>query len=168
MIILGIDPGLNATGYGAIEAQSERMQAVAAGTIRPSPRGSMGRRLTELYDALDRIIRRTQPAVAVLEAVFTHHAFLTTAAMMAHARGAICLLSEQRGVSLVEYLPTRVKKALTGYGQASKEQMARAVGSWLACDVDAWPSDATDALALAIAHAQIARADAVLHEQAAG
>ena len=168
MVILGIDPGLNATGYGAVEAQGERMRAMAAGTIEPSSRGPMGRRLAELYEALDQIIRRTQPAVAVLEAVFTHHAFVTTAAMMAHARGAICLLSEQRGVPLVEYLPTRIKKSVTGHGRASKEQLARAVGSWLACDVEAWPSDATDALALAIAHARIARTDAVLHEQAAG
>ena len=162
MIILGIDPGLNATGYGAIEARAERVQALAVGTIRPSPKQPLAHRLRELYDALAGVMDRTHPAVTVLEAVYTHHQFLTTAAMMAHARGAICLLGAQRGLPVVEYLPTRIKKALTGHGTASKEQVARAVGARLDCDVTAWPSDATDALALAIAHAHIARTETTL------
>lgn len=166
MVILGVDPGLNSTGYGAVEVRGDRLHAVAAGTIQPNNRAPLPARLQELYEALGGVIVRVRPMVMVLEAVYTHHQFVTTAAAIAHARGVICLLGAQRGLPLIEYLPTRIKKSLTGHGAASKEQVARAVGGWLDCDVTAWPSDATDALALAIAHAHIARTDAVLQGRA--
>ena len=162
MVILGIDPGLNITGYGAVSAHGDRLQVVAAGTIQPNDRATLPVRLQELYDALGGVITRAHPSVIVLEAVYTHHQFVTTAAAMAHARGVICLLSAQHNIALVEYLPTRIKKALTGHGTASKEQVARSVGTWLGCEVSAWPADATDALALAAAHAHMAQRQTVL------
>ena len=157
MLILGIDPGLNATGYGIVAGGPEGLRAVAAGVIRPPHRQPLSRRLHQLYEALSRVIDANPPEVLVLESVFVHHQFLTTAALMAHARGVVCLLAAQRGLSLIEYLPTRIKKALTGHGQASKEQVAGAVGMWLGFDAGAWPSDTTDALGIAIAHAHIAQ-----------
>ena len=163
MTILDVDPGLNATGYGVIAVSSDRMRMVAAGAVRPPQRLPIGRRLRCLYDGLAQAIAAHQPNLVILESLFTHHAYLTTAALMAHARGVACLLSAQHGLTLIEYLPTRVKKALTGYGSASKDQVARAVGMWLDVDLTAWSSDATDALALAIAHAHISKADARLH-----
>ena len=162
MVILGIDPGLNVTGYGAVRVSGEHVQAMAVGTIQPNGRAPLPARLHELYEALSGVIARVRPSVMVLEAVYTHHQFVTTAAAMAHARGIICLLSAQHGVALVEYLPTRIKKALTGHGTASKEQVARSVGAWLDCEVSAWPSDATDAVALAAAHAHMAQRQAIL------
>ena len=155
MVIMGIDPGLNATGYGVIATQPDRLQVVAAGVIRPSARQPLAKRVQHLYEALAHVIDAHQPTLAVLESLYTHHQYLTTAALMAHARGVACLASAQRGVEVVEYLPTRVKKALTGYGSASKEQVSRAVGMWLGVDAGEWSSDTTDALALAIAHAHI-------------
>ena len=152
---MGIDPGLNATGYGVIAVSSDRMQIVSAGAVHPPQRLPIGRRLRCLYDGLEQAITTHQPELVILESLYTHHQYLTTAALMAHARGMACLLSAQHGLELVEYLPTRIKKALTGYGSASKEQVARAVGMWLGVDSTAWSSDATDALALAIAHAHI-------------
>ena len=155
MIIMGIDPGLNATGYGLIVADPGRLQLVAAGAIRTPQRKPLAMRLHVLYDALAQVIDTHQPTIAVLEALYTHHQYLTTAALMAHARGVACLLSVQRNLPLVEYLPTRVKKALTGNGHASKDQVARMVGLRLGQGDPSWSSDVTDALALAIAHAQI-------------
>ena len=157
MRILGIDPGLNATGYGVIETTGDRLQVVDAGTIRPSARQPLASRLLELASELARTIDAHQPNVVVLEALFIHHQYLTTAALMAHARGVACLISAQHRLPVAEYLPTRVKKALTGYGTASKEQVARAVETWLGVRQAEWSSDATDALALAIVHAHISR-----------
>ena len=158
MIILGIDPGLNSTGYGIIRAESGRCSLEAAGAIRPSARQPLPQRLHQLHAGLSRIIDTHRPELAVIEALFVHHQYLTTAALMAHARGVACLVSAQFSVPLVEYLPTRIKKALTGHGSASKEQVAKAVDLWIGGGIDSrWPSDTTDALALAIAHAHISR-----------
>ena len=155
MIVIGIDPGLNATGYGVITAEADRVQVLAAGAVCPSPRATLARRLQALYDGLERVIATHQPTTAVLEALYTHHQYVTTASLMAHARGVACLVAAQHELAVVDYLPTRVKKALTGHGAASKDQVARMVGVWLGVDPREWSADATDALALAIAHAHI-------------
>ncbi len=166
--ILGIDPGLNATGYGVIAASSNRMQLVHAGVIRPSARRSLAQRVLTLYEQLTDVIQSTQPALTVLESLFTHARYLTTAALMAHARSVAMLVSAQHGLPVVEYLPTRIKKALTGYGAASKDQVARAVEVWLGVRGAAWASDTSDALALALAHAHITRIDGMMAPQRLG
>ena len=156
--ILGIDPGLNATGYGIIDvAPEERMRVLAAGAVKPSARQPLARRLHDLYDTLTRIVDAHHPQLMVLESLFTHHAYVTTAALMGHARGVACLVGAEHDMRVIEYLPKRVKKAVTGNGAASKEQVARAVGMWLGLETSSWASDVTDALALAIAHAQMSR-----------
>lgn len=161
--ILGIDPGLNTTGYGVIATEPDRLRLVAAGVIRPPAGRPLGERLARLYDGLNHVIDTHRPTLIVLEALYTHHQYLTTAALMAHARGIACLLSAQHHLPLTEYLPTRIKKALTGYGSASKDQVSRAVGRWLSVEAQGWASDVTDALGLAIAHAQISRSDGILN-----
>ena len=133
MVILGIDPGLSATGYGFIE--------------------SLAQRLAFIHAALGDLMTRYHPDAVVLEKIFTHHQHVTTAAMMGHARGVACLAAQEHGLSVEEHLPTHVKKSLTGHGAASKEQVARMVGQWLGHADPAWSRDATDALALAIVHA---------------
>jgi crossover junction endodeoxyribonuclease RuvC len=159
MRILGIDPGLHATGFGVIDVSGNGFTLVDAGAIRPSPRKPLSTRLGQLHDGLTQVIKTHRPQMMAVESVYTHHEFVTTAALMAHARGVVCLLCDQHGMSLSEYLPTRIKKALTGHGTASKEQVSRAVGMWLSLDTSSWASDVTDALALAIAHAHIAVSD---------
>ena len=151
-MILGVDPGLNITGYGVISLQAERMELVAAGDIRPPKSRPLAERLQALHAALCDVIARYRPSVAVLEKIFVHHGHVTTAALMAHARGVVCLAVQERGIELAEYLPTHIKKSLTGRGQASKDQVARMVGQWVSVEAG-WSSDATDALALAIVHA---------------
>ena len=152
MIVLGVDPGLNATGYGLMRVQDDELTLVAAGDIRPPKKQPLTVRLEFLHGALSRLIARHHPATMVLEMVFTHQSYVATAALMAHARGVACLAAQQHGMTLAEYPPARVKKALTGNGNASKTQVARMVGQWLGQDDASLSSDATDALALAIAH----------------
>lgn len=155
MIILGIDPGLNVTGYGAIAAEGRRIQLVTAGDIRPPRRHPMGERLNYLHEALDALIGRQHPDTVVLEMVFTHQDYVNTATLMAHARGVACLVVQQHGIPLVEYPTARVKQALTGRGAATKEQVAKMVAQWIGVREASWSFDATDALALAIAHAHM-------------
>lgn len=160
MLILGVDPGLNATGYGILAADGAHLRVVTAGAICPPKRPKrqpLASRLEVLHGELSRLIARYHPHVMVLEMVFTHHSYVTTAALMAHARGVACLAAQEHGLALAEYPPARVKKALTGNGNASKEQVARMVGQWLGGLDGSLSSDATDALALAVAHAHMDR-----------
>jgi crossover junction endodeoxyribonuclease RuvC len=155
MVILGIDPGLNATGYGAIAVEGRLASLITAGDIRP-PRGRpLPERLHYLHAALAQILNSQHPDAVVLEMVYTHQSYVNTAALMAHARGVACLATQQQAIPLVEYPPARVKKALTGRGAASKDQVAQMVTQWLGVCDPAWSHDATDALALAIAHAHM-------------
>lgn len=155
MIILGIDPGLNVTGYGVINAIDRQLKLVTAGDIRPRRNKPLPQRLEELHAALCRLIRQQQPETIVLEMVFSHQDYVGTAARMAHARGVACLAAEQAGVALVEYPTARVKKAIAGRGAAEKEQVAQMVHRWIGSRDPSWSLDATDALALAIAHAHL-------------
>ncbi len=152
MMILGVDPGLNATGYGLVEPTATQLRIVAAGDIRPPAKQPLADRLAFIHQALSALISRYHPGAAVLEKIFTHHSYLTTATLMGHARGVACLAMQEHGVPLAEYAPTQVKKSLTGNGGASKEQVARMVEQWLHYRDPTWSSDATDALALAIVH----------------
>ena len=157
MIILGVDPGLHATGYGVMETIPPRLRLIAAGEIRAPRAQPLAERLEFIHAALSQVIRRYHPETVVLEKLFTHHDHVTTAALMGHARGVACLAAQECGVPLAEYPSTQVKKSLTGNGHASKEQVARMVGYWLQASDPSWSSDATDALALAIVHAHLER-----------
>lgn len=155
MIILGIDPGLNATGYGILETLRDHLRFIAAGDIRPPKKEPLPRRLGAIHDELLRLMGRYRPDTIVLEKIFTHYRHVTTATLMAHARGVACLVAQEHGLPLAEYPPTQIKKSLTGSGHASKTQVARMVGHWLQQADGAWSADATDALALAIVHAHV-------------
>ena len=155
MVIMGVDPGLNATGYGIIEAERSRLRVITAGDVRPPKQQPLSERLGVIHDELRRLITRFHAETLVLEKIFTHHDHVTTAALMAHARGVACLAAQEHGLPLAEYPSTQVKKSLTGNGAASKAQVARMVGQWLQAADPSWSVDATDALALAIIHAHI-------------
>ncbi|MBI3011820.1 MAG: crossover junction endodeoxyribonuclease RuvC [Candidatus Omnitrophica bacterium] len=155
MVILGVDPGLNVTGYGIMEALPDHLRLITAGDIRPPRAEALAQRLGVIYRTLSQLIVRYHPDTVVLEKIFTHYRHVTTATLMAHARGVACLVAQEHGVPLAEYPPTQVKKSLTGNGSASKEQVARMVGQWLRQTEEAWSADTTDALALAIVHAHI-------------
>ena len=155
MRILGIDPGLGITGYGVIEVSGKKPKVIEAGVIRSKTKHKIEKRLLEIYRSIENLIKDTKPNVAVLEELYSHYKHPRTSILMGHARGAICLAVEEQGVELVNYASTRVKKAITGRGHASKQQIQRTVTSLLNLGKTPEPPDVADALALALTHANI-------------
>lgn len=153
MRILGIDPGLNITGFGLIEIKNDRLVLIDAGTIEPKSSEGMGLRLNKIHRILTRVIETHQPKVMVLEKIYTHHSRLATASILGHARGVICLAAAQQQMDLVEWPVKRIRKALLGQGNASKEQTQVMVKRMLAIESIEMPLDTSDALALALGHA---------------
>jgi len=152
MMVLGIDPGLNITGYGLVSTRDHSMCLVEAGEIRSTSKQPFEFRLTELYAGLKEIVDEFKPDVMAFEELYAHYQHPRTAIIMGHARGVLFLVAGQAGIPVCSYGATKVKKAVTGIGNASKEQVSRMVTDVLSCvDVPGRP-DVTDALAVAICH----------------
>lgn len=152
MRVLGIDPGLQITGYGCVEGDALRPRIVEAGVVRLTksrePR-TVGDRLVELDRDVREIIERTSPDTLALEGLFAHYRHPETAIKMAHARGVIVLAARSAGLGLVELKPAEVKKAATGSGRATKEQMQLSIQSMFNLPQLPKPADLADALAIA-------------------
>ncbi len=149
-IILGIDPGLNTTGYGVIECTGSTMRLVEAGVVRTRAKGTIESRLAELHEGITEVITAHQPERMAIEQLFSHYERVRTAILMGHARGVIVLAAGQAKVAVTSYEPTRVKKTLTGNGRAAKPQMQLAVKLQLKLNEVPEPHDVADALAVAI------------------
>lgn len=154
MFVMGIDPGLTATGYGVVENGHPPL-ARLAGVIRTDPDAPMGARLAELHAGLAHVIQETGPDVIALETVFTNQN-LQTAISVGRASGVAMLAAAQAGVPVFEYVPTVVKSAITGDGSASKAQIQQMVARLLRLAEPPRPADAADALALALCHLRAA------------
>ncbi|MEL6898592.1 MAG: crossover junction endodeoxyribonuclease RuvC [Planctomycetota bacterium] len=151
--ILGIDPGLNITGYGVVSMSERRMNSlhlIEAGVVRMTPKAPMPQRLHELFRDLREIIEEHQPERIALEQLYSHYERPRTAILMGHARGVICLAAEMSGIPVDSFEPTRIKKMLTGSGRATKEQMQDAVQMQLSLKDRPEPADVADAIAAAI------------------
>jgi len=148
--ILGIDPGLNRTGYGIIEVSGGRLSWIDSGIIRV-PAGDLPQRLETILRELAIVITRTAPDEASVEKVFVNVNPKSTL-LLGQARGAAICAAVAAGVGVFEYSALEVKQATTGYGRADKLQMQKMVQRLLGLD-RAPPSDAADALACAICHA---------------
>jgi crossover junction endodeoxyribonuclease RuvC len=155
MRILGVDPGLRVTGYGAIEIDARGPRLVEAGVIAPAVGAPLEDRLGELFREMCAVIASTDPAVMVVEELWTAYRNPTTAVLMGHARGVICLAAGAHGVAVRHLVHTLVKRALVGSGGARKEQVKRMVMQQLHLSVRPEPDDVSDALALALALANI-------------
>jgi len=152
MRILGIDPGLNTTGYGVLEIIDDRPQLVEAGIVRGKSRGSITARVKEIYAGVADVVISLKPDVLALEKLYAHYDRPTTAILMGHARGVICLAAAEAGVAVEDYAATQVKKTLTGNGRAPKAQMQRAIQLELGLSSIPEPADVADALAIAFCH----------------
>ena len=148
--ILGIDPGLNRTGYGVIEIGDGRLRHVAAGVIRVPP-GALAERLAHILGELAEVIRATQPSEAVVEKVFVNVNAQSTL-LLGQARGAALCAAVTAGLKVHEYTALQVKQAVVGYGKADKIQVQKMVQRLLALNHVPRP-DAADALACSICHA---------------
>lgn len=149
MRILGIDPGLQITGYGVLDWKPIRPVLVDGGVIRLKPKTPLADRLVELETELDSLLEEHQPEVCAVEQLYSHYAHPRTAILMGHARGVILLLARKRGIRLEQFAANRVKQSLTGHGHASKAQVQRAVQAQWNLPQLPEPPDVADALAVA-------------------
>jgi crossover junction endodeoxyribonuclease RuvC len=158
--ILGIDPGLNITGYGVLEcgqssatgSASAGLRICEAGVVRGKSRRSLTDRLVEIHTGVAEVIAGLKPDVMALEELYMHYKRPRTAILMGHARGVICLAAAEAGIPVIHYSATQIKKILTGAGRASKSQVQRAIQRELGLPQVPDPPDVADALAVALCH----------------
>ena len=162
MRILGIDPGLQRTGFGLIDAEGQRLAYVASGTISTleAPRGDLPLRLKIIFDGVQEVVQRWQPSCASVEIVFVNVNPQSTL-LLGQARGAALAALVSAGLGVSEYTALQMKKAIVGHGLASKSQVQEMVKRLLT--LPALPGkDAADALGLAISHAHAGASFAAL------
>ncbi|MGA8574844.1 MAG: crossover junction endodeoxyribonuclease RuvC [Candidatus Cybelea sp.] len=151
MRILGIDPALRTTGYGAIERCNGRVRLIEAGVVAPRTDATLEERLRQLHAGICEVIAATEPGLVVIEELYTSYTNPRAALLMGHARGVLCLASAQAGIAVHSLGHTRVKRALVGSGSARKEQVNAMVTRLLGLRRPPKPNDVSDALALALA-----------------
>ena len=162
MRILGIDPGLQCTGFGVIDVQGSALHYVASGTIKTGAASQLlPARLKTLFDGINEVVATYQPQVASVEIVFVNVNPQATL-MLGQARGACLTALVSCDLSVSEYTALQMKKAIVGYGKAAKSQVQEMVMRQL--NLPGLPgTDAADALGLAIMHAQVAKTTAALN-----
>lgn len=151
-IYLGIDPGLNRTGYAILERSARGPILREGGVIRSTVALTLAERVLEIGTGLREVIAQYQPQTMAIEQVFSKVNHPKTAILMAHARGAILFAAAEAQLPIMHYSPRQVKKLLTGAGTASKEQVQRAVQRELRLEKLLEPNDVADATAVALCH----------------
>lgn len=149
--VLGIDPGLNITGYAVVDFPGGPPAIIEAGAIRPPNRGALADRIAALHEEVADLVAQTRPDLLAVETLYAHYKHPRTSILMAHARGVILLAARQAGVGIRDLPATNVKKSLTGNGHATKRQMQLAVQQECGLDAPPEPADVADALAIALA-----------------
>jgi crossover junction endodeoxyribonuclease RuvC len=158
--VLGLDPGLQVTGYAILEARAHGPHVLEAGIVRTAEGRAptdVARRVRCLYDGIVEVMEQFRPAAVAVEQLFAHYAHPRTAILMAHARGVLLLAAAQRDLPVVSYAATRIKKTVTGSGRASKEQVQHAIRRELGLAQVPEPADVADALAAALCHFHLQR-----------
>lgn len=151
--ILGVDPGLNFTGYGVVVWTPRGIKMLEAGVVRSKPTQDLSVRLAEIHQGITEVIRLYQPQTVALEQLYSHYERPRTAILMGHARGCICLAAAEAQLTVHDYAATQVKKTLTGNGRAPKLQVQVSIQRELQLASLPEPSDVADALAVALCHA---------------
>ena len=123
--VLGIDPGLNTTGYAVLEVAARGPKLCEAGVIRGRARASLAARVAEIFAGVADVIATLAPSCMAIEELYSHYKRPRTSILMGHARGVICLAAAQAGIPVASYSAMRIKKTLTGNGRAAKPQMQR-------------------------------------------
>lgn len=149
-IYLGIDPGLNRTGYSLLKRSSKGPLLKEGGILTADRKQSLAARVHEIGEGLREIMTEFSPDMIALERIFSFGPNPKTAIMMAHLRGAILLIATDYEVPVVDYSPTQIKRLLTGNGRATKEQMQFAVKNELQLKKIPEPHDVADATAIAL------------------
>jgi crossover junction endodeoxyribonuclease RuvC len=150
-LVLGIDPGLRACGWGIVRGGA-RPEFVACGSIKPHPRDSFARRLLFLHGGLERLVASFRPDEVAIEDPFVGALQPASALAIGQARAAAVIAAAQAGLDVEFYAPAAVKSAVSGYGQGDKRQVQAMVRMLLSLEAPPEPVDAADALAVAICH----------------
>ena len=151
MIVLGVDPGTAVTGYGVVKGEgSASPLLLECGVIRTKPRDTLAARLLAIHEGITDIIERHRPDCVCVEDVFYARNVRTTV-VLGHARGVIMLAAAKAGLEVHEFPPAEIKKAVTGSGGASKEQVQFMVAKLLRLKTVPEPADAADGVAAALA-----------------
>ncbi|MBA3816537.1 MAG: crossover junction endodeoxyribonuclease RuvC [Parachlamydiaceae bacterium] len=156
MIIIGIDPGTQITGYGVIKCEQGVMLPIDYGCVRPPPALKLTDRYLIIFNAIEELLAIHRPQALVVETQFVQKN-VQSAIKLGMARGIIIIAAKRQGIAVFEYAPTKAKSAVVGNGRASKQQVQGMVKLLLNLDSIPTPEDAADALALAICHAQSLR-----------
>lgn len=167
MRILGIDPGLQCTGFGVVDAQGASLHYVASGTIQTSPKDGalLPARLKILFDGIGHVVQRYKPDAAACEIVFVNVNPQATL-LLGQARGCCVTALVANALPVAEYTALQLKKAVAGHGRADKVQMQEMVKRLL--QLPGLPGkDAADALGLCITHAQVARSAQAINKAGA-
>ena len=151
MRVLGIDPSLQSTGFGIIESGDDRTRPVAYGVIKPTGRLPFFKKLNEIREEIEKLIRAYTPDEAAIENPF-YAQNVKTALLLGQVRGAVLVAIAGTDCGFHEYSALEIKKAVTGYGQADKRQVATMVRALLGLEDEVFGEDAADALACAICH----------------
>jgi crossover junction endodeoxyribonuclease RuvC len=156
MRLVGIDPGLQRTGYACVELPPRGVEPklVEAGVIRLRAAASIPSRLLQLHRELTELLEEFAPERVTVESVFSQARFARAAIVMGHARGVVVLAAMQRGIEVSELAPAEVKRAVAGRGNATKEQVRRAVMAQCGLRAMRGPSDVSDAIAIALCAAR--------------
>lgn len=155
MVVLGIDPGYAIVGWGVIDFNGSTYRPKAFGAITTEAHTDFNLRLEKIYEDMLTILKNAKPdALAIEKLFFTTN--VTTAMLVAQARGVILLAAQQCGVKVFEYTPLQVKVAVTGYGKAKKPQVMEMTRRLLHLKEVPKPDDTADALAIAITHTHAA------------
>jgi crossover junction endodeoxyribonuclease RuvC len=152
MIVLGVDPGSQRTGYGAVETDGRRHRLIEMGALAPGQRLALSDKLRHIHDGLEALIARLRPDALAVEDVF-HAQNARSAIVLGHVRGVVLLAGARAGLAVHEYPPATVKQQITGFGRAEKSQVAFMVTRLLELDAAAEAGDAADALAVALCFA---------------
>lgn len=151
-IILGIDPGTHITGYGLIKVKPQSHEIIDYGAIRPPSHIKNHERYLIIFNALEQLIAKFKPNAVAVESQFVYKN-PQSALKLGIAKGMVILAAAKQGIPLFEYAPKKAKMAVVGNGAASKEQVQKMIQLLLQLPELPTPSDAADALALAICHA---------------
>lgn len=151
MIILGIDPGTAATGYGIIETKKGKHKALGYGCIKTTPKTSFPQRLKIIYQELGRIIQEYSPDIIAMEQLFFARN-ARTAISVGQAQGMLFLAAADVDLEVVRYPPLQIKMVLTGKGRAEKSKVQKKIKRLLRLKKIPRPVDASDALAVALCH----------------
>ncbi len=163
MRILGIDPGLQITGYGCVDLAEGATEPtlVEAGVFRLNVKRNMAFRLAQLHEDLSTVLEELKPQRMVVEQLYSHYRHARTSILMGHARGVVLLAGQMQQVEIAELASTEVKKAVTGHGHATKRQMQLAVMSQCNLTELPTPPDVADAIAIALCAARRLTTEAI-------